>query len=125
MTTRYRSRFEFDFATYLDNNNIKFEYEPRKIKYVPKEKSYTPDFYLVDYDMFIETKGRFIEADRTKHKLIAKQHPDIDIRFMFQNPRVKLSKKSKATYADWCEKNDFLYCTKELPYTWVKKNEHK
>ena len=38
MTTRYRSRFEFDFATYLDNNNIRFEYEPRKIKYVPKEK---------------------------------------------------------------------------------------
>ena len=72
--------------------------------------------------MIKETKGRFIEADRTKHKLIAKQHPDIDIRFMFQNPREKLYKKSKATYADWCEKNDFLYCSKELPYMWTRKD---
>ena len=97
MTARYKSRFEFDFATYLENNNIEFEYEQHKFTYVPKQRTYTPDFYLPEYDMFIETKGQFVGSDRSKHKLIAEQYPDLDLRFVFQNDKVKLSKKCGET----------------------------
>ena len=120
MTTRYKSRFEFDFATYLENNNIEFEYEQHKFTYVPKQRTYTPDFYLPEFDMFIETKGQFVGSDRTKHKLIAEQYPDLDLRFVFQNDKVKLSKKSKTTYADWCNKNNFKYAKGVLPIGWMK-----
>lgn len=120
MTERYRSRFEFDFATYLENNNIKFEYEQHKFTYVPKHRTYTPDFYLPEHDMFIETKGQFVGSDRSKHKLIAEQYPDLDLRFVFQNEKVKLSKKSKTTYADWCNKNNFKYAKGVIPIGWMK-----
>ena len=117
---RYKSRFEFDFATYLENNNIEFEYEQHKFTYVPKQRTYTPDFYLPEFDMFIETKGQFVGSDRSKHKLIAEQYPDLDLRFVFQNDKVKLSKKSKTTYADWCNKNNFKYAKGVLPIGWMK-----
>ncbi len=117
---RYKSRFEFDFATYLENNNIEFEYEQHKFTYVPKQRTYTPDFYLPEYDMFIETKGQFVGSDRSKHKLIAEQYPDLDLRFVFQNDKVKLSKKSKTTYADWCNKNNFKHAKGVIPIGWMK-----
>ena len=120
MTKRYKSRFEFDFATYLENKNIEFEYEQHKFTYVPKQRTYTPDFYLPDFDMFIETKGQFVGSDRSKHKLIAEQYPDLDLRFVFQNDKVKLSKKSKTTYADWCNKNNFKYAKGVIPIGWMK-----
>ena len=120
MTARYKSRFEFDFATYLENNGIEFQYEQHKFTYVPKQKTYTPDFYLPKFDMFIETKGQFVGSDRSKHKLIAEQYPDLDLRFVFQNDKVKLSKKSKTTYADWCNKNNFKYAKGVIPIGWMK-----
>tara|TARA_R100000008_G_scaffold19025_1_gene9755 strand:- start:2717 stop:3094 length:378 start_codon:yes stop_codon:yes gene_type:complete len=117
---RLRSNFEANFARFLKDNNIKYEYETKKIKYVPKVKTYTPDFYLKDYDILIETKGRFTIADRVKHKLIKEQHPDLDIRFIFQRCKEKLYTGSKTTYADWCDKNDFKYAEGEIPEAWLR-----
>jgi N-acetylmuramoyl-L-alanine amidase len=34
--------------------------------------------------IIIESKGRFLTADRQKHLLIKQQHPQLDIRFVFQ-----------------------------------------
>ena len=118
---RYRSRFEMDFATFLEMNNVKYDYESQKIKYTPKTKTYTPDFHLLDYDILIETKGQFVTSDRTKHLLIQEQHPDIDIRFVFQDARKKLYKGSKTTYADWCNTHGFEYDQQELPRAWFRK----
>ena len=54
-----------------------------------------------------------------------KQHPDLDIRFVFSNSKTKIGKKSKTTYAKWCELKGFKYhCVystgKMLPDEWVK-----
>tara|TARA_R100001086_G_scaffold243176_1_gene171743 strand:- start:385 stop:753 length:369 start_codon:yes stop_codon:yes gene_type:complete len=121
MTRRYRSGFENNFATFLELNNVKYDYESRKIRYTPKIRTYTPDFHLLDYDMFIETKGHFVTSDRSKHLLIQEQHPDIDIRFVFQNAKKKLYKGAKTTYADWCDKHGFQYAQEELPRSWFRK----
>ena len=118
---RYRSRFEMDFATFLEMNNVKYDYESQKIKYTPKTRTYTPDFHLLDYDILIETKGQFVTSDRTKHLLIREHHPDIDIRFVFQDARKKLYKGSKTTYADWCNTHGFEYAQQELPRAWFRK----
>ena len=40
---------------------------------------------------------------------IQKQHKNLDIRFVFESSKRKLSKGSKGTYASWCEKYNFLY----------------
>ena len=96
----YRSGFEDDVAKELRSKGIKFTYEKEKIRWVDlKVRTYTPDFVLSN-GIIIETKGRFVANDRRKHKEIAKQFPDLDIRFVFQNSRAKLYKGAKSSYAD-------------------------
>ena len=121
MTRRYRSSFENNFARFLELNNVRYDYESEKIRYTPKTRTYTPDFHLLDYNMFIETKGQIVTSDRSKHLLIKEQHPDIDIRFVFQNAKKRLYKGSKTTYADWCDKHGFQYAQEELPRSWFRK----
>ena len=117
----YRSGLEEKIAQELKALGVPFEYESSKIKFLQpaKQRTYTPDFILPN-GIIIETKGRFTTADRQKHLMIKEQHPDIDIRFIFQNSNTKISKKSKTTYAMWCEKNGFLYADKSIPLAWIK-----
>jgi hypothetical protein len=99
---------------------IPYKYEEKVVSYtVPESKHrYTPDFELPN-GIIIETKGRFITADRKKHLLVKEQHPELDIRFVFSNPRAKISKTSKTTYADWCDKFGFKYAAKMIPKEWL------
>lgn len=120
MSRRYRSQFEANFARNLRERKITSLYEQDKIQYIPKPRTYTPDFYIKEGDFYVETKGRFFATDRTKHLLIKEQHPDIDIRFVFLNAKNRLDKRSRTTYAQWCEKNGFLYSEKRMPEEWMK-----
>ena len=120
----YRSGLEEVVDSTLKQRNIDGEYEKHKIKYtVPAtDHTYTPDFRLPN-GIFVETKGRFVIEDRKKHVLIRKQHPELDIRFVFQNSKNKIRKGSPTTYADWCKKHGFLYADKTIPQEWL--NEKK
>ena len=116
----YRSGLEVGLAESLTHVGIDGEYEQHKIKYTKPatNHTYTPDFRLPN-GIFIETKGRFVAEDRKKHVLIKNQHPELDIRFVFQNSKNKIRKGSNTTYADWCEKYGFQYADKTIPETWL------
>ncbi|CAB4124473.1 endonuclease I [uncultured Caudovirales phage] len=117
----YRSGLEQKVAQNLLEKGVSFHYEDQVIHYVKPEKiaRYTPDFVL-ENGIVIETKGRFLTADRQKHLLVKAQHPDIDIRFVFSRSKERISKKSKTSYAAWCEKNGFLYADESIPESWLK-----
>lgn len=118
----YRSGLEETIAEQLQKYRVEYEYEnpDNKIKYtIPaKDHSYLPDFKLPN-GIIVETKGRFVLADRKKHELIKKQHPEIDIRIVFSNSNTKISKKSKTTYGSWCEKLGIPYADKLIPIDWL------
>jgi hypothetical protein len=116
----YRSGLEETIDTGLKAVGVDGQYEQHKISYTKPatQHKYTPDFRLPN-GIFVETKGRFVTADRKKHLLIKEQHPELDIRFVFQNANNRLSKKSKTTYADWCNKHGFLFAEKEIPKEWL------
>ena len=116
----FRSGLEEDIDNVLKQVGVDGEYEKHKISYTKPETNhtYTPDFRLPN-GVFIETKGRFVLADRKKHILIKQQHPELDIRFVFQNARNKIRKGSKTTYGDWCTKHGFLYSEKIIPPDWL------
>jgi hypothetical protein len=116
----YRSGLEEVVDSALKQHNIDGEYEKHKIKYtIPAtDHTYTPDFRLPN-GIFVETKGRFVTEDRKKHVLIKKQHPELDIRFVFQNSKNKIRKGSPTTYADWCIKHGFKYADKTIPQEWL------
>lgn len=116
----YRSGLEVGLAEALTHVGIDGEYEQHKIKYTKPatNHTYTPDFRLPN-GIFVETKGRFVAEDRKKHILIKDQHPELDIRFVFQNSKNKIRKGSNTTYADWCVKHGFIYADKTIPETWL------
>ena len=116
----YRSGLENSLADYLTELHIKFLYEKVKIEWEDLTyRTYTPDFILPN-GIIIETKGRFTAIDRRKHVCIKRQHPELDIRFVFTNSRAKIRKGAKSNYADWCIKHGFLYADKDIPQEWIK-----
>jgi hypothetical protein len=115
----YRSGLEDDIAKDLKDRGVNFEYEKLKVQWqLLENKTYTPDFKLPN-GIIIESKGRFVQADRKKHLIIQDQHPFLDIRFVFSNSRSKLYKGAKSTYGDWCNKHGFLYADKRIPDEWL------
>ena len=118
--SNYRSGLEDRVGEQLKSLGVKAEYETVKIKYRLDElKTYTPDWKLPN-GIIVETKGRFVAQDRKKHLLVKEQHPEYDIRFVFQNSAAKINKGSKTSYADWCNRNGFKYADKLIPESWVK-----
>lgn len=117
---RFRSDFELRVARKLAENGRDFEYETQKISFQPKIKNYTPDFWFPEHGFYVEAKGKFDAADRSKHLLIKKQNPDVDIRFVFQRARNKIRKNSKTSYAMWCERHGFLWAEGSIPEEWFK-----
>jgi hypothetical protein len=114
----YRSGLEGKVSAQLTEAGVDFEYETFKIEYqVNETRKYTPDFRLPN-GIIVETKGRFVSDDRKKHLLVKQQRPDLDIRFVFSNSKAKLNKGAKSSYADWCNKNGFLFADKLIPEEW-------
>jgi len=127
----FRSGLEERFAAELISFGVDFAFEQSKIEYTKPQRvsKYTPDFVIntrpdgtprPSGSLIIETKGRFMTADRQKHLLIKRQHTHLDIRFVFSNPNQKISKQSKTTYAIWCEKHGFLYAKEHIPREWLE-----
>jgi hypothetical protein len=115
----YRSGLEQEAAAFLESRQKVVAYEKLKIEWEDlKYRTYTPDFEL-DNGIIIETKGLFSAADRRKHLEIAKQHPKLDIRFVFSNANAKLYKGAKSRYCDWCEKNNFKWAHRVIPEGWL------
>ena len=123
----YRSGLELKISMALDTIGYKYEYESIKIEWEDLSyRTYTPDFIL-NNGIIIETKGRFLAIDRRKHLAIKKQHPRLDIRFIFTNSKAKLRKGAKSSYGQWCDKYGFRYYDRIIPEDWLKekgKNKH-
>jgi hypothetical protein len=117
----YRSGLEGTVADQYKAAGEPVEYEKYSLRYTKpaKEHRYTPDFVQRN-GIVVETKGRFVTADRQKHLAIQACHPHLDIRFVFSNPNQKIGKKSSTTYAMWCEKHGFQYAARLVPTAWIK-----
>ena len=115
----YRSSLEVKIQKFLTEKGISFKYEAEKIQWEDRRfRKYTPDFILPN-GIIIEAKGLFTPEDRRKHKEINKQHPNLEIRFVFENSKRKISKVSKTTYADWCDSLGIVHADKEMPVEWA------
>ncbi|CAB4139266.1 endonuclease I [uncultured Caudovirales phage] len=116
----FRSGLEEKIADQLRSAGIEPAFEVVKIPFTKPEKvhHYTADFLLPN-GIVVESKGRFVVADRQKHIFVKGQHPKLDLRFVFSNPNARISKTSPTTYAMWCQKNGFLYAAKLVPQAWL------
>lgn len=65
--------WELIVAKYLDFNNIKWERPSIPFEYIWENKThlYYPDFYLPEYDIYLEVKGYERERDKCKWKVVS------------------------------------------------------
>ncbi len=118
----FRSGLEQRIADNLTKQKCKFKYEPLSVAYtIPY--NYTPDFVL-DNGVIIEAKGFFRKEHQRKHREIKKQHPELDIRFVFSNINSRVQ-GSKLTCAKWCERYNFQYAQEVIPKEWTKNVKKK
>lgn len=72
------STWETAMANRLDELNVKWKRDKSiKLKYLSKsgrKRNYIPDFYLPDYDIYIEVKGYWTEAAKHKMKDVQKRN---------------------------------------------------
>ena len=116
----YRSGFEHKVSDRLSEAKVPYGYEDTVISYIKPETkhTYTIDFTLPN-GILVETKGRWVLEDRKKHLLIKQQHPELDIRMVFQSARTKIRKGSKTSYGDFCDKHGILWAEKNIPDSWL------
>ncbi len=114
----FRSKLEENVAKLLDQLGASYEYETHKVAYTIMHH-YNPDFILPN-GIMLEAKGYWDSEDRRKILAVVRDNPDIDLRMVFQAPFNKISKKSKTTYAQWCEKHDIKWAAVHaIPIDWL------
>jgi hypothetical protein len=121
----YKSGLEIKVAEQLKDAGVSFEYEARVLSVlIPQRKArYTPDFCIFGSRIIIESKGYFYgkAKDRQKLILVKEQHPDIDLRLVFENANVKIGKGSATTYGKWATDHGFKWSDKGIvPDSWIK-----
>ena len=104
----YRSKFESTIGHQLECSRTEYTYEAELIRFIQPAlpRTYKPDFIITSRsgnEIIIEAKGLWTYEDRYKHLLIKQQHPDIDLRFVFQRVSNRISKSSRISYRDICE----------------------
>lgn len=89
-----QSSYELTVAKILDEQKIKW-IRPKHLKY--GNKKYFPDFYLIDYDVYLDPKNSYlISKDTLKIQKVIEEN-SVDIRVISSNDFVKL----KASVAEW------------------------
>lgn len=113
---KFASNYEARVAKDLQTRKVPYLYEQLELEYV-QVRVYTPDFLLPN-GIIVETKGKWDSADRTKHLLIRKQHPDRDVRLLFmQNNKLRVN--SKTRYGDWCDRHGIKWAVGMVPQEWI------
>lgn len=115
-----RSGLEDKTMEDLAKRGVPYRYEEVRLGYEKpaSRHKYTPDFILPN-GVIVETKGLFDSDDRKKHELLRKQHPALDIRFVFSRSASPIRKGSKTTYGAWCAKHSIPFADKTIPQTWI------
>lgn len=89
-----RSSWEVKIAELLDQRNLTWSYETKRFDL--GSETYSPDFWIEEYQCFWEIKGWFHEKHQTTVRLFRQLYPDISLvvvnqsvmKFFFQgNPR--------------------------------------
>lgn len=75
-----RSGYEIGFARWLDFSGIKWEYEPKRFDL--GYTTYTPDFYLPEFDVFIEIKGYLTKIAEKKMNVFVNKYKNINFKLL-------------------------------------------
>lgn len=117
----FRSKLEAAVWASIAEVQSGAQFESLKLPYT-LEHTYTPDIILPN-GVILEVKGKFIQKGhdcRPKMLAIKRAFPDLDIRFILQNPGAPAAPRAKMTHSEWCDKHGFKWCHyKTIPPEWL------
>ena len=95
---RFAHNSERQFAKLLDFYDISWDYEPRTFTLEwdrdgRPSQAFTPDFFLPAYDLYIEIttlNQKLVTKKNRKARRLREQHPDIEIRVLYQRDYLHL-----------------------------------
>jgi hypothetical protein len=123
-----RSKLEERFEQIIKPSGVLYGYEITKIPYTIPESSHQ---YIADWTfpnkLYIETKGYLSDyTERRKYVMLKEQHPELDLRFVFVNPK-KLCGGTKMTHGEWADKYGFQWCSitdRDIILKWIKHEDN-
>ncbi len=98
-TICFYSRWEANFARILNMMDIQWEFQPRRFDLLTQK--YTPDFYLPEYDLFIEIKNFLSEFSRNRDERFRKLYPDIKLHLLLKDEYLELQKEFAPMIDEW------------------------
>lgn len=117
----YRSGFEDELIAQLRLEGVPFDYETETFVY-NKPHKYKPDLVFYEQRLLVEAKGYFTAADRAKSLLVRPvlEAEGWELRFVFERAENFLNKNSNTTYADWCDRHEFVWAQGRVPLEWLE-----
>ena len=89
---RFAHPAEASIATLLDSHNVCWQYEPTTFPLITAAdgspvQSFTPDFYLPDYDVYIEMttmRQSLVTRKNRKFRLLREIYPELNVRLLYR-----------------------------------------
>jgi len=97
----FYSRWEANFARILNLLKIKWVFQPEAFDL--KFQKYTPDFYLPEYDLYVEIKNFLSDYSARRDKAFRKLYPDKDLSLILKPKYTKL----QSNFAEYIEEWEF------------------
>ena len=97
----FRSLLESRFAKILDSEEIEWKYEFCRIPWVDSAgfaRTYTPDFFLPAFGLYVEIKGYLGSKDQEKMKCVYEQHPELVLIMLFRKDIHMLERDKRMVY---------------------------
>lgn len=85
----FRSSWEANFAQWCDGSGIEWKYEPKHFDL--GNTTYTPDFYLPEFDCWIEIKGYLTDLANKKIRLFKRRYSEINYFIFGKDKLLELS----------------------------------
>ena len=95
----FRSGWEANFARILNYNKIDWEYEYKRFDLI--DSIYCPDFYLPEFECYIEVQGYVREKKNKNLKKMVEQYPEIKLFILDAEGYSQLENKFSLVVQNW------------------------
>lgn len=109
--TYFYSRWEANFARLLNYSGIKWIYAPKAFDL--GSQNYTPDFYLPEYDTYIEVKNFLWKYSKIRDRKFRELYPNINLILLLKKDYLELEKNYSHLIKRWEYKNSPFGVTTE------------
>jgi len=102
-TIYFYSRWEANIVRLFNYLGIEWIYQPRAFDL--GSQNYTPDFYLPEYNIYIEVKNFLWKYSKIRDRKFRKLYPDTNLILLLKKNYLKLEKKYSYLIKNWEYKN--------------------